>query len=73
MRVPPAPPQLIYLWNAFRRLSDRRGMGLSGSAPLTWPEIDAFSRLSGLHLAPWEIEIVEELDRLFLFPPKPAE
>jgi hypothetical protein len=36
-------------------------------------EIDAFVRLSGMRLAPWEIELIEELDDLYLMERKGTE
>ena len=33
-----------------------------GPAPIEWPDIDAFLRRSGVHLAPWEIDLLELLD-----------
>lgn len=35
-------------------------------SPLEWPDIDAFQRLAQNRFDPWEIEIIEELDDLFL-------
>lgn len=33
---------------------------------IEWPDIDAFIRRSGVWLSPWEIELIEDLDDLFL-------
>jgi len=60
--VPPIPPALLYLWTAFLRLAARRQSTGFGPARLGWAEIDAFNRLSGLRLRPWEIEVIEALD-----------
>nr|DAH82774.1 MAG TPA: INTERFERON-BETA, HELICAL CYTOKINE, IMMUNE SYSTEM [Caudoviricetes sp.] len=40
--------------------------------PIEWPDIDAFVRNSGISLCAWEIEVIEDLDDLFLAsgPPK---
>ena len=64
LTMPKFPAALAYLWVAFDRLSSRRGSTGFGPAPISWPEIDAFARLSGIRLAPWEVEILEALDRL---------
>lgn len=56
---------LAYLWQAYHRLRRRKGGGM-GPGPIEWPDIDAFLRLSGVSLVPWEIEVIEELDDLFL-------
>ena len=37
-----------------------------GATPITWADLDAYSRLSGLRLLPWEIEIIELLDDALL-------
>jgi hypothetical protein len=56
------PAALGYLWIAFLRLAARRQSYGFGPVRLSWVEIDAFNRLSGTKLKPWEIEIIEALD-----------
>ncbi|WP_316214293.1 hypothetical protein [Bradyrhizobium sp. SZCCHNR2032] len=34
-------------------------------APISWGDIEAFQRLSGMRLAPWEIRLIEQLDELY--------
>lgn len=53
-----------YLWTAFRRIRNRNGGNGYGPTPISWADLDAFDRLSGLRLLPWEIEIIELLDDL---------
>lgn len=65
LACPPLPLALAYLWVTYRRLRRRKGSSF-GPGPIEWPDIDAFLRLSGVSLAPWEIEVIEELDDLFL-------
>ena len=55
----------LHLWRIFHRLNARRGSNGFGINPISWGEIDAFVRTSGITLAPWEVEIVEMLDDLF--------
>jgi hypothetical protein len=62
LAVPPLPPALAYLWQAFLRLASRRQSSGFGPMKLGWSEIEAFNRLSGLALRPWEIEVIEALD-----------
>lgn len=57
---------LFYLWQTFLRLSARRSANGFAISPISWPDIDAFVRQSGFSLAPWEVEVIEELDRQFL-------
>ena len=66
LATPPYPAELAYILTAFYRLRRRKGGNGYGFQPVEWPDIDAFLRYSGLDLAPWEIEIVESLDDLFL-------
>jgi hypothetical protein len=40
--------------------------GFAGPNPIGWPDIDAFVRISGLRLAPWETGILEALDDIYL-------
>lgn len=65
LECPPLPLELEYLWATFCRLAARRGSGGFGIAPITWADLDAFMRLTGARLAPWEIRILEDLDNLF--------
>lgn len=62
---PPCPAALAYLWRTFLRLSHRRPSGF-GPSPLTWSDIHAFIAASGFRLVPWEIEMIEQLDDLWL-------
>jgi hypothetical protein len=65
LTCPPFPEALEYLWNVFLRLSARRGSGGFGVAPITWADIDAFVRHSGIQLAPFEVRLIEDLDNLY--------
>ncbi|WP_246132821.1 phage tail assembly chaperone [Devosia ginsengisoli] len=62
LALPPFPEALRYLWTAFRRIRSRNGGNGYGPTPISWADLDAFDRLSGLRLLPWEIEIIEVLD-----------
>ncbi len=66
--MPPFPIALAYLWRAYLRLRRRTQVGFGGPQPLGWQDIDAFIRRSGLRLAPWEIEILERIDDIYLDP-----
>lgn len=66
LALPPFPEEMRYLWRAFVRIRNRiNGNGMT-PARITLQDLDAFNRLSGLHLAPWEVAIIEMLDDLFL-------
>ncbi|MHA6690600.1 phage tail assembly chaperone [Devosia sp. A449] len=62
LALPPFPDALRYLWTAFIRIRRRNAGNGFGATPITWADLDAYSRLSGLHLRPWEIETIERLD-----------
>lgn len=64
--MPPFPAALAYLWRAYLRLRRRCGSGFSGPQPVGWTEIYAFAQLSGIVLAPWEIDLIEAVDDLYL-------
>jgi hypothetical protein len=64
LETPPLPDELAYLWHAFCRLSARRRSGFS-IEPIGWADLDAFVRLTGVRLAPWELQLIEMLDDLF--------
>lgn len=58
---PPVPPVVRELWHTYMQLaaSRRTGMGMS---PLTLADIDAWQRLHGVRLTPWELDTVIDLD-----------
>jgi hypothetical protein len=47
-------------------MAARRGSSGFGPLPIGWDEIDAFCRLTGTRLAPWEVEFIEALDDLWM-------
>lgn len=59
------PPQMTHLMRAYERLR-RRKASSSSIVPIEWPDIDAFVRHTRLALSPREIEIIEDLDDIFL-------
>ena len=56
---------LLYLWNAFQRLSGRRTGSGFGINPIAYADIEAFARLRAKRFSPFEIELIEDLDNLF--------
>ncbi|WP_430643900.1 phage tail assembly chaperone [Bradyrhizobium cosmicum] len=48
----------------FLRLNARRSAGFS-LEPISFSEIESFTRLSGLRLSPFEVRLIEDLDNLF--------
>jgi hypothetical protein len=73
MALPPFPVGLQYLWDIFVRLRRRTAPGFAGMTPISWPDLDAFCRLTQFRLLPWELRLIEALDAACLQPePKPA-
>lgn len=66
--MPPFPTALGYLWKTYFRLRRRCSVGFSGPNPLSWRDIDAFTRQTRFALAPWEVDIIERLDDAYLQP-----
>ena len=60
------PAALTPLWNIYQRLRRRAGGSGFGPNPVSWPAIEAFQRVIHRSLAPWEIELIEMIDDLFL-------
>lgn len=53
------------VWDAFLKLSRRRQCGM-GPQPISYVDMDAFQRLHGITLAPWQVEAIELADGLWL-------
>jgi hypothetical protein len=64
LETPPLPLELDHVWNAFCRLHARRRSGFSAE-PIAWSDLDAFIRLTGVRLAPFDIQLIEMLDDLY--------
>lgn len=73
MTLPAFPKALGYIWRAYTRMRRRAAPGFAGPQPVTFLEIDAFMRLKGHRFAPWEIDLIEMLDDIYLSPdPQPT-
>lgn len=62
----PFPEELVYLWRIYNRLRRRQGSSGWGPLPVSWSAIDAFVRHSKFNLVPWEVEIIEMLDDVYM-------
>ncbi|MDP3417849.1 hypothetical protein [Falsiroseomonas sp.] len=63
---PPLPPAAAYLWEWFLELHEARGAGgMGGPAAITYQDIQAWTGLRGIRLAPWETSVLTMLDRVF--------
>lgn len=63
---PPLPREMRYLWRTFLSLHRARGSNGWGANPIAWSEIDAFCRLTGTALDPWEVDAVRAVDEAFI-------
>jgi len=61
---PKLRPELRYLWAIYCELDATRAVGMS-LGPLTYTEIDAFSRLTATRLTPFEIGVLRAVDRAY--------
>jgi len=66
IKLPSFPQPLAYLWTAYHRIRRRKGVGFAGPEPIGWSDIEAFNRMTRMRLAPWEVEVIETLDNLYL-------
>lgn len=73
LQGPELPASLTYLWGWFLELHETRSGNGFGPNPFTYAEIDAWARLTGRALAPWEVGGLRALDRAWLVEPKLEE
>lgn len=64
--MPPIPPGMRPIFDAFLELSGTRAPAMSGAAPITFSEIAAWQRVHGIRLSPWEIDTLRALDAVAL-------
>ncbi len=57
---PECPPSMRYFLELLGRLHGRSGVTMNGVAPLSWPTLDAMTRLTGIEIDG------EDIDALFL-------
>ncbi|NDV52158.1 hypothetical protein [Salipiger sp. PrR003] len=54
------------IWNAFMGLSRARSCGPSGPNPISYPEIEAWSRLMRVPLDPHHVDAIVALDEVWM-------
>lgn len=71
--APPLPAGCSQLWDDFLELHNSRGAGLGGAMRITFADMDAWQRVRGAHLQPWEVDCLLKADSMWLseFAPKP--
>lgn len=60
------PEGLLYLWEWFGRMNMRRPSMDGMPGPITNTEMKAWAELHGVRLSPFEVEVLDGLDSLFL-------
>jgi hypothetical protein len=70
---PSFPAGLETLWRNFGELHKCRGSSGFSVARITFVDIDAWQRTRRIRLNPWEIDLIQQVDDLWLseFAPKP--
>lgn len=61
----------VVLW--FNEIALGRQFSMAGPLPLSYQEIEAWGRLNGRRLLPWEVRAIKKLDRAWLEIPDPSK
>lgn len=59
------PEGLEGLWGTFLSLHQSRGASMSGPARISFTDIDAMQRVTGMTLEPWEISAIRAADSAY--------
>lgn len=63
---PEIPPELEHLWVWFWQLRTANPSAGFGPTPLSFGEMDAWQRVTGNRLAPWQVDVLLAMDAAFL-------
>lgn len=66
LRIPPLPLAIEYLWDTYLRLRRRISSSGFGPSPIGWADIGWFVEVTGFRLQSWEVELLEEIDNMYL-------
>lgn len=64
--APPCPAGCEELWAIFNELHACRGSNGFGPVRISYVDLDAFQRVTGISLAPWEIDAIRRADRAYM-------
>lgn len=64
--APALPEGCEELWSIFCELHSCRGSTAVAPQRITYGDLDAFQRVSGIRLQPWEREAIRQADALYL-------
>lgn len=62
---PPCPTGCEGLWQVFKELHASRTV-IMGPCRITFAELDAYQRVTGTRLKPWEVEALRRADRAYM-------
>lgn len=54
------------VWLDFLEVCGHRGSTGHGPAPLTYPDLEAWARLTGADVSPWRVRVLMAVDRAFV-------
>ncbi|WP_437411788.1 phage tail assembly chaperone [Sinorhizobium meliloti] len=63
--MPEAPAFGVHIWDWFVELHNSRQSGFSAN-PISFGEIEAFCRLTGALIDPWELSVIRRMDQVVL-------
>ena len=66
LQMPEFPDVAHHIWDTFLSLHAGRSYGMSGPNPLSWGDIKAWCDLTGVHLEPWEADMLKALDMVWV-------
>lgn len=66
LHPPPLPYEVRWLWDMFAQLSFARRTGGFGVSPLAIADIEAWCRLNGVRLTPWEFDTLLAVDAVMV-------
>lgn len=64
--APPVPPGSEAIWDSFLALSAARPRFQGGVGPISYGEIEAYGRASGVRLRPFEVALIRDLDLVYV-------
>jgi hypothetical protein len=64
--APKLPDGCEDLWAIFNELHGCRGSNGFGPSRITFVDIDAWQRITGVRLLPWEVDAIRRADKAFL-------
>lgn len=64
--LPDFPDVARHVWDHFLSIHRGRSYGINGPNPISFQDIESWSRLTGWKLSPWEVDAVKRLDVAYL-------